>query len=237
MRKNGHGDPIDPQNWPLRTRSKTITILCILIFIQSWAGSADAPANKQASREFGVSRVAENLSTSMYLFGIGSGSLFAGPLSESIGRNPTYLGSTFIYLLFLLGSGLTPTFAGQVVCRYFVGLFSSGTLSINGSSVSDQFRPVKRALVFPIIAWANIAGGYAAFVDRFMLTWLRCRPGSWPDRWRVDYFTPKPRLAVDRVYLSHCVSRSMDRGSYLSARNIFTNTTRLESEANTTQNR
>lgn len=96
----------------------------------------------------------------MYLFGIGSGSLFAGPVSESIGRNPTYLVSTFIYLLFLLGSGLTPTFSGQVICRYFVGFFSSATLSINGSSVRDQFRPVKRTFVFPAIAWANIVGKY-----------------------------------------------------------------------------
>lgn len=129
-----------------------------LIFAQGWAGSADSPANERASREFGVSQTAQNLSTAMYLFGIGSGALFAGPLSESIGRNPTYLVSTFIYLFFVLGSALTPTFAGQVICRYFVGLFSSPTLSINGSSVGDQFRPVKRTFVFPMIAWANIAG-------------------------------------------------------------------------------
>ena len=101
----------------------------------------------------------------MYLFGIGSGALFAGPLSESVGRTLTYLVSTFIYLLFLLGSARTPTFGGQVICRYFVGLFSSATLSINGSSVGDQFRPVKRALVFPILAWANITGTSAELAE------------------------------------------------------------------------
>lgn len=154
----GEADPIDPRNWPLLSRSKNIGILVLLIFTQGWAGAADSQANERASREFGVSQIAQNLSTAMYLFGIGSGSLFAGPLSESIGRNPTYLVSTFIYLLFVLGSALTPTFAGQVICRYFVGIFSSPTLSINGSSVGDQFRPVKRAFVFPMIAWANIAG-------------------------------------------------------------------------------
>ena len=162
VRTNDEADPLDPRNWTLLSRFKNIVVLSLLIFTQGWAGSADSPANEQASREFGVSKVAENLSTAMYLFGIGSGSLFAGPVSETIGRNPTYLVSTFIYLLFLLGSARTPTFAGQVVCRYFVGLFSSATLSINGSSVGDQFRPVKRAFVFPIVAWANIAGAFAA---------------------------------------------------------------------------
>lgn len=160
VKTSGEADPLDPRNWTLLSRSKNIGILVFLIFTQGWAGSADSPANERASREFGVSQTAQNLSTAMYLFGIGSGSLFAGPLSESIGRNPTYLVSTFIYLLFVLGSALTPTFAGQVICRYFVGLFSSPTLSINGSSVGDQFRPVKRTFVFPMIAWANIAGKF-----------------------------------------------------------------------------
>ncbi|KAI0385484.1 MFS general substrate transporter [Hypomontagnella monticulosa] len=153
----GVDDPLDPKNWPLAARCKNMAILSFLIFAQAWAGAAESMANKTASAEFGVSQVAENLSTSMYLFGIGSGALFAGPLSETVGRNPTYLVSTFCYLFFVLGSALTPTFGGQVVCRFFVGLFSSATLSINGSSVRDQFRPVKRAFAFPIIAWANVA--------------------------------------------------------------------------------
>jgi hypothetical protein len=154
---SGDDDPLDPKNWPLLDRSKNIVILSFLIFVQGWAGAAESMANTKASKEFGVSKVAENLSTAMYLFGIGSGSLFAGPLSETYGRNPVYLVSTFCYLFFVLGCALTPTFGGQVVCRFFVGLSSSATLSINGSSVRDQFRPVKRAFVFPVIAWANVA--------------------------------------------------------------------------------
>jgi MFS family permease len=61
-------------------------------------------------------------------------------------------------MFFVLGAALAPTFGGRIVCRFFIGLFASPTLSINGASVRDQFRPVKRAFVFPIIAWANVAG-------------------------------------------------------------------------------
>ncbi|KAL7624222.1 hypothetical protein AAE478_005781 [Parahypoxylon ruwenzoriense] len=169
----GDHDPLDPRNWSLVARSKNIAILSFLIFVQGWAGAAESMANKTASEEFGVSQVAENLSTAMYLFGIGSGAFFAGPLSETVGRNPTYLVSTFFFLLFVLGSALTPTFGGQVVCRYFVGLFSSATLSINGSSVRDQFRPVKRAFVFPIIAWANVAETYLPLLIDWKVRHLR----------------------------------------------------------------
>jgi MFS transporter, DHA1 family, multidrug resistance protein len=158
VRPTGDDDELDPHNWPLAARCKNIAILSLLIFAQGWAGAAESMANSAIKTEFGISSTAENLSTSMYLFGIGSGALFAGPLSETVGRNPTYLISTFFYMLFVLGSALTPTFGGQIVCRYLVGLFSSATLSINGSSVGDQFRPVKRAFVFPVVAWANVAG-------------------------------------------------------------------------------
>ncbi|OAF55422.2 hypothetical protein VC83_08364 [Pseudogymnoascus destructans] len=157
VRISGEDDPLDPRNWSLLSRCKNIAILSLLIFVQAWAGAAGSIANTAASQEFHVGKVAENLSTAMYLFGIGSGSLFVGPLAETVGRNPTYLVATFVYLLFVLGSALTPTFGGQVFCRYCVGLFSSATLAINGSSVRDQFRPVKRAFVFPVIAWANVA--------------------------------------------------------------------------------
>jgi DHA1 family multidrug resistance protein-like MFS transporter len=158
VKKAHEDDPIDPRNWPLISRCKNIAILALLVFVQGWAGSADSIANSKISQEFGVSKVAENLSQALYTFGIGTGCLFVGPLSETLGRNPTYLVSTFCYLLFVLGTALSPNYASQIVCRYFVGLFASATLGINGASVQDQFRPVKRAFVFPIIAWANVAG-------------------------------------------------------------------------------
>ncbi|KAF8148175.1 major facilitator superfamily domain-containing protein [Mycena galopus ATCC 62051] len=141
-------DPLNPLNWSLLSRAKNIAILSLLIFTQAWAGAADSVANSDASQEFGVSKVAENLSTAMYLFGIGSGSLFVGAISESVGRNPTYLGATFCYLFFVFGSALAKSFGGFIVSR---------RLAINGSSVQDMFRPVKRTFVFPVIAWANVA--------------------------------------------------------------------------------
>jgi len=161
VKLSGENDPIDPKNWSIGERAKNIAILSFLIFVQAWASAAESMANTEASREFHVSKTAENLATAMYLFGIGSGAMFVGPLSEAVGRNPTYLASTFCYLFFVLGSALTTTFGGQVICRYLVGLFASATLAINGASVRDQFRPVKRAFVFPVIAWANVARMYS----------------------------------------------------------------------------
>lgn len=151
-------DQLNPKNWSLRSRSKNIAVLSLLIFVQVWAGVAESMANTKASAEFGVSKVAKNLSKAMCLFEIGSGALLAGLVSETVGQNPTYLVSTFLYLLFVFGSAMAPNFATQVICRYLVGLASSATLSINGGSVREQFRAVKRSWVFPLIAWVNVTG-------------------------------------------------------------------------------
>lgn len=156
--KSEPGDPLNPQNWPLISRCKNIAILSFLIFVQGWAGASESMANSVASSKFHVSQTAQSLDTAMYLFGIGTGAPFTGPLSETVGRNPVYLVATFCYLFFVFGTAMSTTFGGRITCRYFVGLFSSATLGINGSSVRDQFRDVKRAFVFPIIAWVNVIG-------------------------------------------------------------------------------
>ncbi|KAF4335294.1 major facilitator superfamily transporter [Fusarium beomiforme] len=157
VQTSGEDDPLNPLNWSLATRIRSTFIVCLLVFTQCWAGSAISLGNSMASKQLHVSQVAENLSIAMFLFGVGTGALFAGPISETVGRNPTYLVATAFHLCFVLGSAMTPTFGGQVVCRFLVGLSASATLTINGASVNDQFRPVKRALVFPIVAWANVA--------------------------------------------------------------------------------
>ncbi|OAG34343.1 hypothetical protein AYO21_11495 [Fonsecaea monophora] len=174
-------DPIDPRNWPLLARCKNIAILSLLIFSQGWASAADSMANSRMSQDYGVSKVAANLSQALYLLGIGSGCLFCGPLSETVGRSPTYLAATFCYLCFVLGTALTSNLGGRIVCRYFVGLFASATLGINGASVSDQFRPVKRAFAFPVIAWANVAAPMLAPVAGGWLVQNRNLSWHWTD--------------------------------------------------------
>lgn len=162
----GDTDTIDPHNWPLLKRSRTIGILSMLVFTQAWAGACDSLGNKKASEQYHVSPVAEDLSTAMYLFGIGSGCLFVGPLSQTLGRNPVYLSFSFVYLFFILGTALSKNYASQVVCRYLAGLASSAALGINGASVGDMFRPVERALWFPVIAWVNVVRKFCSLSEQ-----------------------------------------------------------------------
>jgi MFS family permease len=196
-------DHFSPKNWSLIARSKNIAVLSLLIFVQAYAGASDSIANTSISQEFHVSNTAENLATAMYLFGTGSGCLIVGPLSETIGRNPVYLGMTFGYLFFVLGSALVKNYGGQIVCRFLVDLFASGLMGINGASVKDLFRPVKRAFVFSVVAWVNVVreclytlGGSTRAQQLTMCSSYYCAYSRWMGR--HPHF-----LALGRVDNSH----------------------------------
>ncbi|KAK4145081.1 major facilitator superfamily domain-containing protein [Dichotomopilus funicola] len=194
IRSTTTDDPLDPRNWPLLSRAKNIALLAYLIFAQAWAGAAESMANRAASIEQNHSRVAENLVVAMYLFGVGMGSLLAGPVSDTIGRNATYLTGSFVYLCFVLGAALAPGFGGRVMCRFGVGLAGSATLTGNGASVRDQFRPVKRAFVFPVIAWANVA---APMMAPIACGWIVERLGwRWTEWITLIISTPAFLLAL-----------------------------------------
>lgn len=147
VKPTGPNDPIDPHNWPLRKRVRTLLILSLLVFTQAWAGACDSLANTKASNYYHVSPVAQNLTTAMYLFGIGSGCLFVGPLSQTFGRNPVYLGFTIAYLFFIMGTALSRTFAAQM-CGFVVqqhgevGLGQEEQGNEKGEAGDDECDPV-----------------------------------------------------------------------------------------------
>lgn len=80
------------------------------------------------------------------------GALFAGPLSETVGRNPVYFFSIVFYMLFILGAGLSNSIEAQLICRFFAGVCGESPLSTVGGSISDLWRPIDRLIAFPIFA-------------------------------------------------------------------------------------
>jgi hypothetical protein len=84
----GEDDPLKPHNWSLMARIGATMLIASIGFVVGVASSIDSPATRQAAQEFGVSEVVEVLATGIYLIGFGVGALFAGPFSETLGRNP-----------------------------------------------------------------------------------------------------------------------------------------------------
>ncbi|EME82671.1 uncharacterized protein MYCFIDRAFT_2811, partial [Pseudocercospora fijiensis CIRAD86] len=176
----GPDDPSDPHNWTMLKRIRCTSIVASIGCVVGLASAIDSSALPQAAAEFGVAEVVESMATGLFLIGFGCGALFAGPISETVGRNPVYIATLAIYMLFIMGCGLAPNIQTQLTLRFFAGLFGSTPLTCAGGSISDMWNPLERVYAFPVFANAAftgpllgpIVGGYIAQSDRLSWRWV-----------------------------------------------------------------
>lgn len=149
---------MNPHNWSYVTRIGATLMIAAIGFVVGFASSIDASVVKKASMDFNVSEVAELCATGLYLIGFGVGGLISGPISETIGRNPVYIISMVIYMIWIMASGLAPNLGAQLVFRFLAGFFGSTPLTCAGGSISDLWSPMERGYIFPVFAVAAFMG-------------------------------------------------------------------------------
>ncbi|KAF2218277.1 major facilitator superfamily domain-containing protein [Elsinoe ampelina] len=151
-------DPTNPHNWSYLNRIGITSMIASIGFVVGVASSIDSMALTQAAEEFGVSEVVESLATGLYLVGFGCGALFAGPISETVGRNPVYIVTLTLYMIFIMASALAPNIGAQLAFRFLAGFFGSTPLTCAGGSISDIWDPFERVYAFPVFANAAFLG-------------------------------------------------------------------------------
>lgn len=92
------------------------------------------------------------------MIGFGAGALIAGPFSETVGRNPIYILTMALYMVFLVGAGAAPNLSAQLACRFFSGMFGATPLVCAGGSLSDLWNPAERVFAFPMFACFSFLG-------------------------------------------------------------------------------
>ena len=123
MAFEGDKDPSKPHNWSTIRRLCATAMVALIALEVVAVASIDSPATHRAALEFGVGDVVEILATGVFLIGFGVGALLAGPLSETLGRNPVYIITPTIYMIFIMSSGLAKNIQQQLVFRFFAGCF------------------------------------------------------------------------------------------------------------------
>lgn len=103
----------------------------------------------QIQDEFGTSNTLATLGVGLYNLGGVFGVLIGGPLSELYGRRPVYVVCSICFVVFSLGSTLSPNVSTLLICRGLMGLLGSPIFSIYGGSVADLFTPEERG---PVVA-------------------------------------------------------------------------------------
>lgn len=154
----GPNDPMNPKTWSRTKRFATTFAVAGIGCVVGLASSIDSSAVREASAEFGVSEVVESMATGLFLIGFGAGALFAGPFSETLGRNPVYIVTLALYMIFVMAAALSPNIGAQLAFRFIGGCFAATPLVCAGGTISDLWTPMERVYAFPIFAVAAFAG-------------------------------------------------------------------------------
>jgi MFS family permease len=129
--------------------------------------------------------------------------MIAGPLSETVGRNPVYLGSLVTYMLFIMGAGLSQSIEAQLICRFFAGFFGESPLSTVGGSIADIWDPLHRLVAFPLFACMSEPDTAESLQQNSLLTLFHSFgsfwTGPWPRDWRVHRRIVAGLVALDRM--------------------------------------
>ena len=109
---------------------------------------------------FGVSQVAATLTLCLFVAGYGLGPMVWAPMSEipQIGRNPVYIGTLVIFVIFQVPTAMATNFGMLLTFRFLTGLFGSPVLATGGASIADIFPPKKRAYAIGIWGIAAVCG-------------------------------------------------------------------------------
>lgn len=142
--------PDNALNWPTWRKMHLIASISMMAVMASVGTSIISPATPYLIKEFGVGEVTALLPLSLYVFALAFGPLVGGPLSETFGRHPVYLGTTFCGAMFTLGCGLVHNFGALCFLRFVAGFCWGPCLAIGSGSLAETFQPKTRGLAMAI---------------------------------------------------------------------------------------
>lgn len=129
-----------------------------LITHRTFGTSVYTPSVPEIMVHFHVSRTAALLGLSLYVVGLAFGPIIGAPISENYGRAVVYKSSMLCFMLFILGAGLSKSFASLLVCRFFAGFAGAPVLAVGGGSNADLFPLRTRAVATSFFLMAPFLG-------------------------------------------------------------------------------
>lgn len=211
------------------SRAEFITLIAMLFAIIAFSIDAMLPALPRIGAE--LSPDAPNraqLIVIAFVLGMGAATLFAGPMSDALGRKPMVIGGTALYIVGAALAWFAPTLEWLLLARVLQGVGAAGPRVVGMAIVRDLYggREMARILSFvmmvfmlvPAIAplvgsWIIAAAGWRAMFGAFVIfagiatLWLALRlPESLPPAARRPMRLPAIASAVGEV-LTHPVVR------------------------------
>jgi DHA1 family bicyclomycin/chloramphenicol resistance-like MFS transporter len=86
-----------------------------------------------------------------FIFGMGLGTLVAGPLSDSFGRKPVMLACAGLYILGALACFLAPSLETLLAARVVMGLGAAGPRAVGSAMIRDLYRGPAMARIMSFV--------------------------------------------------------------------------------------
>ncbi|CAI6335912.1 unnamed protein product [Periconia digitata] len=197
-----------PFEWPERRKRMLIIISCIITSLTAFSAGAYSPGVAQMAAEWHVSNVAVLVGITMFTVGFGIAPMVLAPFSEINGRRPVFIASGILFVICQLCSGLTQSYAGMLVVRFFAGVGGSTFSTMVGGVVSDIYHTADRNTPMALFSFGALFGtGLGPLVSGFI---------AQNTNWRWIFYTQTISCAVMVGVI--CIVFKETRGSVLLSR-------------------
>lgn len=91
------------------------------------------------------------------------------PMSEipQIGRNPVYIATLIVFVLFQIPTALASNFGMLLAFRFLTGFFGSPALATGGASIGDMYSPAKRTYGLAVWGIGAVSGPTLGTTSQF----------------------------------------------------------------------
>ena len=151
-------DSNDPQHWPLARKWLATVTCCVIGIAMTLPTSVEGPAQNAFDAYYDVGPLAGSMTTGIFLIGIGVGSLFAGPFSETFGRNVVYLSALILAMLFIMAKALAPNYGAAITFRFLYALFAAAPMTVAGGTIGDVWQPHQIPFGLPFATFYAYSG-------------------------------------------------------------------------------
>jgi multidrug resistance protein len=159
----------DPFKWKESRKNLTIWVACVITALTAFSAGAYSPGVGQMMAEWHISSVAALVGITTFTTGFAIAPMVLAPFSEINGRRPVFIASGLLFVLCQLCSGLTRSYAGMLVVRFFVGVGGSTFSTMVGGVVADIYHAEDRNTPMALFSGAALFGtGLGPLVSGFV---------------------------------------------------------------------